>query len=164
MPVYLFTFHTYRSWSPAHPRGYVRHHEYQIRPTDPQRAQQYDDLATQPAVYLKPAQQRWLIAAAKEACIRRAYRLHAIAVTASHIHLLISWRQPVGWNPVDDTLKRILGYQLTRQSGTNGHRWFSRGYSRKHIRDRDHFDRLLRCYLPNHRRQHGLVWCETHTS
>lgn len=161
MPVYLLTFDVYRSWSPGNPRGYVRHGEARIRNCDPRVAADYEARARQQPVRFDHAQQVWLLAVAQEACQLGDYRLHAIAATVTHVYLLISWRLHTGWKTVGDQLKRVLGYRLSKQAGSTGQRWFSRGYSRKQVRDRSHLARLLQCYLPGHRRQHGCVWCET---
>jgi hypothetical protein len=47
MAVYHFTLHAYRSWSPAHPRGYTQRGKgYQ--PSDPAKAEEYDGRAKFP--------------------------------------------------------------------------------------------------------------------
>jgi len=162
MPVYLFTFHAYRSWTPADPRGYVRHGEEKIRPTNQQMAKWYDRDAKQEPVVWSATDQGILIAAAREMSQHKAYRLHAIVANPSHVHVLASWGgQETQWSHVAHTFKRILGMKLSKAHATTGRRWFSRGGSRKRVRDREHFDHLVSSYLPKHRLQGAQCWFET---
>ena len=57
MPVYLFTFHAYRSWMPDRPQGYVRH-EAGLLPPDPQAARRYARQAKHVEVQFNE-RQRW---------------------------------------------------------------------------------------------------------
>ncbi len=54
-------------------------------------------------------------------------------------------------------MKQVLGYLLAKESGIEGRKWFSRGANRKHVPNRDHFEHLMRTYLPNYR---GIKWSD----
>jgi REP element-mobilizing transposase RayT len=157
VPIYLFTFHAYRSWRPDHPRGYVRRNEG-VLPRDPDMAGRYDRHAKFPQVRFTSDLQRVLVDGAQDICSRRAWRLHFVATDPTHVHLLISWLdRALGWKDVHDTLKRLLGMLLAKHTGERGRKWFVRKGSRRRVRDREHFEYLMGCYLPSHR---GFVWSE----
>lgn len=84
--------------------------------------------------------------------------MRAVAVTTTHIHLLISWSDQTDEKYVCTTLKRLLGLCLSKDVGTTGNRWFSRGRDAKRISDRKHLDHLVNTYLPNHETQGGVFW------
>jgi hypothetical protein len=131
MPVYLFTFHAYRSWNPDHPRGYVRRDEG-VLPRDPEMAGRDDRHARHPPVRFDREIQRILVEEAQDICNRRDWRLHQIATGVSHVHVLVSWQEEaLSWKDVHDTFKRV--------------------------RDREHFEYLMTEYLPSHR---GQAWSE----
>lgn len=159
MPVYLLTYHAYRSWSPADPRGYVRRVEKRVRPTNAALAHCYDRRARQEPVRFGRRMQRTIIDVVREACERRDWRLHGNAVTLTHVHVLLSWRRGA-WKPTSDTLKRLIGFGLGTRVGPRGQRWLSRGESRKRVRDRANLTHLLTSYLPKHEREGGMVWRE----
>lgn len=161
MPVYLLTLHAYRSWSPADRRGYVRHGEMRIRPSDPAMAAKYDARATEEPTRFEREVQPIVIEAARDACMRRGWRLHGVAVTATHVHALVSWREGATWKQAADTLKRVIGFKLAKAVGPEGKRWFSRGHSRKRVTDVQHVSHLLTSYLPKHKGEGGSVWCES---
>jgi REP element-mobilizing transposase RayT len=156
MPVYLFTFHAYRSWSPAHCRGYVRRGEG-ILPSDPRMADIYDRQATDPPVLFTPEIQRILIQTAHEVCSSRQWRLHAAGTEPTHIHLLVSWKTFIPWNNVTMRLKNVMSLFLGRRLKMPKRKWFVRGESRKRVTDRKHFDHLMNVYLAKHR---GTFWRE----
>jgi hypothetical protein len=84
MVVYHFTLHAYRSWSPAHPRGYAQHGKgYQ--PTDRDKAEEYDGRAKFPKVVFDHEIQEILILGAYDICQRRGWRLHAVGTDPSHV-------------------------------------------------------------------------------
>ncbi len=157
MPVYLFTFHAYRSWGPDHPRGYVRRNEG-ILPPDQEMAQHYDRDATHPPVIFDEAMQNHLIEQSREICNRRNFRLHYAATETTHIHVLVSWNETeIQWKTVHDTLKRLLGLSLAKQTAISGRQWFARKGSRKRVSDDEHFEHLMTHYLPGHS---GSCWSE----
>ena len=96
MPVYHFTLHAYRSWSPNHRRGYTeRGKGYQ--PPNQERADQYDNNARQPKVTFDRLIQEVMILGAHDICRRRRWRLHAVGTEASHVHIVLSWRTFIPW-------------------------------------------------------------------
>ena len=153
MPVYLFTFHAYRTWNADDPRGYVRKHA-DVRPSDPQLAQHYERAATQPTAHFTDQVQRALLRFIHDACARRDWQLYGVAAEPTHVHLLIGWfDETISFDHVRHRLKNLASGWLNRRFETR--RWFSRGSSRKRVLQQTHFDHLLTNYLPKHR---GLVW------
>jgi REP element-mobilizing transposase RayT len=148
MPVYLFTFHAYRSWMPDRPQGYVRPGQG-VLPQDPKMSQHYARRAKHDEVRFD-ATQRWrLVDEAGEVCARQGWEIYEATATRSHTHLLVGWRTDAKWKDVSNRLKRRLGYALSMLANRPGP-WFSRGSSRKRVRDREHFEHLLQTYLPKH--------------
>ncbi len=156
MTAYLFTLHAYRSWNADDPRGYVQKGRGVLMP-DIAQARIYDSLAKQAPVLFMPVHQQILLGIVWDACRRRNWRLHFVACEPSHIHLLVSWHEFDPWQRVRGKLKNLMARELGRQLALPGYRWFSDEGSRKRVRDRRHFDHLMRQYLPRHR---GLVWRE----
>jgi len=158
MPVYHLTFHAYRSWRPDHPKGYVKRNRG-ILPPDAQMAQWYDEAATQTPVRFEHEHQQILLNGVLDIAGRRGWRVHAIAIEQTHVHILVSWSDDtdVDWKHVQDTFKQLLGMMLSRHFEQKGRKWFSRKGSRKRVRDREHLEYLITTYLPSHR---GLFWSE----
>jgi REP element-mobilizing transposase RayT len=154
MAVYHFTLHAYRSWTPAHPRGYVRRGKG-ILPTDKKMADAYARAAKQPPVVFTKQIQKILIDTARAECAAKNWRLHCAATDSTHVHLLVSWKTFIPWNNVIHRLKNILSYRLGRELATPGRQWFVRGESRRRVRNRDHLQYLIQKYLPSHG---GLTW------
>ena len=84
-------------------------------------------------------------------------RLHAGTSEPSHLHSLVSWREEKGWLAARNGLKGSLSRRLTKESEGGNHFRLSEGASRKHVKDRKHFDYLMGTYLPKHR---GVAWYE----
>ncbi len=101
-----------------------------------------------------------LIAGAADVCRRRCWRLHASGTDPTHGHFLISWNEFTPWSDVSDKLKNLLSLFLGRLANETGRRWFSAQQSRKRVRTRQHFDYLMKEYLPD---QRGLSWGEGET-
>ena len=156
MPVYHFTFHAYRSWSPSHPRGYTKRGEGYLPPDD-KMAQHYDDCARFPRVWFSDAIQEVLVLGCIDVCRRRGWRLHAVGTDLTHLHFVVSWREFVAWQYVRQKMKNVLSLLLGRLTGTTGRPWFVRDGSRKRVKNRAHLDYLMDTYLPDHR---GLYWRE----
>jgi len=156
MPVYLFTFHAYRSWNADNPRGFVQEGRGIQAPNAPL-ARYYDEHAEQPPVLFEAPDQQALIWIAFDACARRDWRLHFVATEPTHFHILISWRSTQVWQEVRNRLKNLASLILGKKHQEPGRKWFSRKGSRKRVRDRRHFDWLVEHYLPKHR---GLKWRE----
>jgi hypothetical protein len=153
MAVYLFTFHAYRSWNADRQQGYVRKDHEGILPRDPDMAAQYDRNAAQPPVIFDDHMQQVLVWIIHDACAR----LHYIVANPSHVHALVSWSEFQQWKSVSDKLKNLASLYLGRKCHAPGRRWFVHEGSRKRVRDRKHFDHLVKVYLPKHQ---GLHWQE----
>jgi REP element-mobilizing transposase RayT len=155
MPVFLITIHAYRSWNADHPRGYVRHGKG-ILPPNAEQAKAYDKRAADLPALFGDADQAAIASIAADACIRRDWRLHAIALEPSHVHILMSWKDDTRSDSVCGKLKNLISRELNLGLATK-RKWLSRGASRKRVNDRGHFDHLVLNYLPKHG---GLFWKE----
>ncbi len=156
MPVYLFTYHAYRSWMPDRKAGFVQTGRG-IQPPSAKLAEHYAELATHPPFEFAGDIQRKLIETALEVCERRDWRVHGAATESTHLHVIVSWRTRDLWKAVRGKIKNLLSLMLSRRSGQIGRPWFSEEASRKRVRDRRHFDYLMNVYLPRHS---GLKWFE----
>ena len=156
MPVYLFTFHAYRSWSADNPRGFVQRGA-RLQAPNPRLAEYYAQRADQAPVLFEPFHQEVLIWIVCDACKRRGWRAHFVATEPTHIHILVSWRSARPWREVGQRIKTLASLMLGRKIGRSGQKWFSRGGSRKRVRTRKHFNHLVDKYLPGHG---GLQWRE----
>ncbi len=156
MPAYLFTFHSYRSWNADHPRGFVQVGRG-IQPPNAALAQSYDRQAKQKPVLFGRRQQLVIVWIAWDACNKRGWRLHAVAFEPTHTHILVSWQSTDTWQVVRGKIKNLISWALSKACGCDGRRWLVRGASRKRVRDRDHFDYLVRTYLSRHC---GVFWKE----
>jgi len=148
MPVYLFTYHTYRSWMPDRPKGYVRR-DQGILPPSAAMARRYVQRARHSAIRFDVPQRWHLIDTAGGVCMDKQWEICEATATPSHTHVLVGWRGAETWNYISDRLKRRLGSALSKLVNRPGP-WFSRGRSRKRVRDRAHFEHLMKVYLPRH--------------
>jgi len=149
MPVYHFTLHAYRSWSPDHPRGYTRRGRGYQKP-DPEQARRYDERAKQdPAKFVREVQ-ILLIRIAYDFCARRKFRLNGVGNEEGHVHYAMSWRGYCHWHEVMRRLKNVLSTELNKHFDTPGRRWFVRGGSRKRVLNLPHLKRLVAKYFPDH--------------
>jgi REP element-mobilizing transposase RayT len=156
MPVYLFTFHAYRSWMPDRRRGYVRRKKG-VLPPDEEMAEEYRERATDKATVLTAEIQRALLEELQKACGFQRLRLHGGSTEPSHIHAVRSWNDDRTTMRVRSDIKRSLSMRLTQLSAEDHHLYLSGGASQKRVRDREHLDHLLKTYLPKHR---GVAWYE----
>jgi hypothetical protein len=156
MPAYLFTFHSYRSWNADHRRGFVQV-DRGIQPPNAALARFYDQSAKQSPALFDANQQRVIVWIAWDSCNNRTWRLHAAAFEPTHAHILVSWQSSDTWQVVRGKLKNLIGWALSKELGHDGRRWMVRGASRKRVRDRNHFDYLMKTYLPRHG---GIFWKE----
>ena len=157
MPVYLFTYHAYRSWMPDHPGGFVQQGRG-VQSPSAALANVYRQAATFPPVDFDDELQRLLIDHSIDICRRRRWRLHAVATEPTHLHILVSWTGSRRWQEVRGKLRNLLSLGLTRRFKQKGRPWFSTGASRKQVRTRAHFEHLMNKYLPNHG---GARWFES---
>ena len=156
MPCYLLTIHTYRSWMPDNPRGFVQE-DKGIQPPSPELANAYHDAASDEPFVMDDLTQRFVIDVVRDIGGRRDWRIHAVACEPSHIHILVSWETGMRWGPVRAKFKNIIALELSKRHGRKGRHWLSDGGSRKRVKDRRHFDYLVTTYLPKHR---GQQWYE----
>ncbi len=156
MAVYHFTVHAYRSWRPDHPRGNVHHTDGPL-PPDSLMANDHDALAKFGRVPFDDVIRPMLLREAHDICRNRGCRLHAAGTDPMHVHLLVSWRRFTLCSDVLNKLKNVLSYQLGRQVGPIGRRWFVRGGSMRRVSSRSHFDHLIGTYIPSHL---GVCWRE----
>jgi REP element-mobilizing transposase RayT len=158
MPVYLFTYHTYRSWTPDNPRGFVQE-DRGVQPPNEALACYYSQAAKFPSFLSDRATERLLIEICLDACQRRNWELHAAATEPTHIHVLVSWKTNLRWQDVRGKLRNLMSLELSKHFDQKGRPWLSTGASRKRVRDRRHFDHLMQVYLLKHG---GLKWFENH--
>jgi hypothetical protein len=165
MPVYLFTFHGYRTWMPDHGRGYTRRNEGYC-PPDEAMARRYEEHANEnEKTVFDAALQRILIEEAQVAACPQRFRLHGAGSDPTHIHYLVSWCDSRHWQRMRTGLKtsltkrlNVLNEQRAKQGDCDvAPLQLSRGGSRKRVRNRDHYHYLMVRYLPDHR---GAGWYE----
>ena len=156
MPVYLFTYHAYRTWNADDPRGFVPWHEEQ-KPPDAELARSYDRQAKQPPVTFDAAKQEALLWIVHDCCDRRQWRLHYAATDPTHVHVLVSWKEETLWKDVSTRIKNLASRALGQIAKEKGRRWFVRRSSRKQVKEEQHLDYLMTTYLPKHR---GKCWRE----
>ena len=156
MPVYLFTFHAYRSWMPDRGRGYVRRDEG-ILPRDEEMVAEYRERATNDPTTLTREIQRALLQELQTACHFQQLRLHGGSTEPSHIHAVTIWRDERTTLAVRAGIKKSLSILLTRLSMPDHQLFLSGGASQKRVRDNAHLTHLLEVYLPKHR---GVAWFE----
>ena len=151
MSCYLFTWHTYGSWLPDRPQGYV-HWERGLSPPNAALAACYKEQQKESTLNLSLQQQEFIIDEILIAARHQRIRLHAIACEGSHVHVLASWKDK---RPAK-ALRRSLRHSLTQKLNQLDKRsWFSRGGDLKRVRTQQHFDHLYHRYLPSHS---GMKW------
>ncbi|MHB1156923.1 MAG: transposase [Phycisphaerales bacterium] len=159
MGMYHFTFHAYRSWNADRP--HARRDRRGIQQPNVNLAKHRDAIAVDPPVQFDVVQQTLLKLAAEEVCRNLKWTPHAAAVTPTHVHVLIDLGEAdtkADANAAAVRMKRILGYKLTKATGTKGHRWFSRGGDVKPVDNEGPYAYLLTEYLPDHVNQAGKFW------
>ena len=171
MPVCLLTFHTYRSWPEDHRNGYVQRGRG-LQAPDRERARWRAKHAGDEPFQFSTDDQLLVVEVVLEVAAERAVRLHALATTPTHAHVLMSFRSPActcgasahcrrgcdsraAVEQIAARLKRKCGQQLAKRYGTSGRPYLSRGWDLTPVRDRAHFERLVANYLPGHVAQQG---------
>ena len=153
MPCFLFTWHTYGSWLPDRPQGYV-HWKRGLQKSSVVLAQCYRSEQRQPEAHLTSGLQKCLIEELAEASTPVKFRLHFVATDKFHVHALVSWKD----SRYPKQLRRSLRRSMTiRLNDHERRKWFSRGGNTKRLKRQDHFDYLINAYLASHR---GWKWCE----
>ncbi|MEM9915352.1 MAG: hypothetical protein AAF911_10345 [Planctomycetota bacterium] len=177
MPVYLFTYHTYRSWMPDHPRGYTKR-KRGVLPSDPVMARRYAGRAKFERVLWDEADREVALRAVARVCEhpdREDWRLHEAVAVFNHLHVVVSWEgkdaaSSLGEEArVADTAARGASKVLHRAITVDvrdsrgweaGRAVLSRGGDRKRVRDKRHLKYLVEVYLPRHKRYGGVLWSE----
>jgi hypothetical protein len=163
MPVFHFVLRAYGTWHPDHLSGWNQHGDPYRRRADIPLGRYRRKTQRWESVEFASEMRRPLLDMAREVCRRRVWRCHTAAVTATHIHIVTSWRDAplivdqVTESFVQDTLKRLLGLTAAKLSGIKGRRWFSDGGKPKRVRDLAHLHWLITEYLPQ---QGGIFWSE----
>ena len=154
MPCYLFTYHAYGSWMADRPGGFV-HRGQGLLPPDHKLAAHYRHNVAQDYLPFDANVQRLIVEECVVASEKQSFRLHHVATDPSHAHVLISWPDDRPWQPLRNGVKSSFTRRLNRD--VRRRKWFSKGASRKQVRNRFHFDYLIAKYLPSHR---GWKWEE----
>lgn len=168
MPVYMITLHAYRSWTEDNVKGYYQRGEHGVKPPNPDLANRRSRLANNPPRRFAEQQKQFIIDQLPDIAARRDIRLHAASCTATHVHLVVSWLgqetiiqdilAPLAQaNTIAAKIKNLLATLLSKQDGTTGNRWFSRGCDCTPVKDREHLNYLLTTYLPKHLQEGGVV-------
>lgn len=154
MPCFLFTYHSHGSWLPDREQGYVHWKKGLLLP-DPELAELYRDNMSSDEVNFDHTKQKLLLVEVATASEYQQFRFHAAATEITHVHVLVSWndvRRPI---KLRDSIKQSLTRRMNREYEKR--KWLVKGASRSHVRDQEHFDYLMRVYLPKHR---GWKWEE----
>ena len=94
MPVLLVTLHAYRSWTEDHANGYIQHGKGIKRP-QARLARWRGGQADQPSNRFEREHHPLLHALAIDVCREEDVTLHAASVTPTHVHLLVSFGEPI---------------------------------------------------------------------
>jgi hypothetical protein len=154
MPCYLFTYHAHASWMPDNPRGYVIRGKG-IQPSNKGVAEKYRSNLKQRPKRFDAQSQKVLLAETVAACTHQNLRCHFVATESTHLHVLVSWTTDRTWEVVRAKLRESLSRRLNRE--IERRLWFSKSPSRKRVKDRQHFNYLMKVYLPKHS---GWKWAE----
>jgi len=157
--VYLITFHSYCSWLPDHPRGYVRRKKG-ILPADPKMSTNYRHRAKHERVRFTSEDCDFLLDLAINECSQssRQWQLHMGVAVFNHVHLLVSWAAITPIDRVQAVLHRALNVGMRdRHHAANGRPFLSRGGSVKRVADHAHYNHLVHTYLPSHRKYGGVL-------
>lgn len=114
MPCYLFTYHTYGSWYPDRPQGYVRRGQG-ILPSDFVAAEEYRNRAKYDTVIIKGEHQQAIISQLIEGVEHINCRLHAVATDNTHFHVLVSWKGQRTWQQNWASLKKSITIRLKEE-------------------------------------------------
>lgn len=155
MPVYLFTYHAYRSWMPDHPRGYTKRGVGQFLP-DPEMARKYEQRAGQDVTIFDNDIQSRIVSHVRTIPSFIPIQLYAITTEPTHIHVLCGWQADRTWESVRESIKTSITKFLKSLDHTPPLK-LSRGASRRHVQKQEHFDFHMFEYLPKHS---GVSWFE----
>ena len=156
MPVYLFTYHAYLSWMPDHPRGYTKRGVGPMLP-DEAMGRNYERKAACAPTVLDIVVQTAIVEHVRRIPDFIPIRFYAITTEPSHIHVLCGWDDDRSFESVRNSVKTSISRRLAELSAGGEPLRLSRGASRSHVDEQDHFDHLMFEYLPKHS---GASWFE----
>ena len=147
MPCCLFTYHAYGSWLPDRSQGYVRRGQG-ILPQDMHKHRLYAKAMAEKTVTFYSEHQRRAIECLIKSQTPQRFDLHYLATDPTHIHALLAWRDERNIVAMRGLIKGSISRGLN--AAMERRTWLSEGGSRKQVRNREHFDYLMRVYLPKH--------------
>jgi hypothetical protein len=153
MPCYLFTWHAYGTWMPDRPQGYVKKGKG-ILPPDAEEAERYRSRQKEAAARFDDAVQQLIIEELVITADKRRFRLHGVATDSTHDHVLLSWPDERTYEQLNRGVRESITRRLNQH---HCRRWLVHKGSRKRVEDRQHFDYLMKKYLPKHT---GWKWRE----
>lgn len=154
MPVYLFTYHSYRSWMPNRKRGFVQRGRG-LQPANPRLHAAYEEAAKHTAFRFNHEIQRLVIETTLDVCQRREWICYAAGSDPSHVHVLVGWCTSAPFEEVRGKIRNIISLNISKHLQTTGRPWLADGSSRKRVQERQHFNYLITKYLPDHP---GWTW------
>lgn len=156
MPVFHFTYHSYRSWMPGRDEGFTQKRRGKQLRNDCL-AIAYEVAAKWPPFVFDDSIQRFLCETTIDICRRRNWRPHGLATESTHLHAVVSWRDETRWEVVRGRIRNILSLELSKRFDQKGRPWLAEESSRRQVKDEEHFVYLMREYLPGHS---GWKWFE----
>jgi REP element-mobilizing transposase RayT len=147
MPCFLFTYHAHGTWLPDRPEGFV-HWRDGLQPTNERLAKSYRAKMTVAEAEFDESLQLLLINELQTAAGFQRFRVHAIATEPTHVHALISWADERSPQILGDGIKESLSRRLTKERAKR--KWLAKGGSERRVKDQEHFDYLVKVYLPSH--------------
>ena len=150
MPCFLFTYHAHGTWLPDRAEGYV-HWREGLLPTDEKLADAYRrkmKVAGTCEAAFDESVQLLLIEELQSAAKFQRLRLHGVATETTHLHAVISWADEREPESLTKELKKSLSLRLNRAVAKR--KWLAKGGNERRVKDQEHFDYLMRVYLPSH--------------
>ena len=145
------TQHTYGTWFPDRPQGFVRHGRGLQRP-DPELAGRYRRLMRGEPTWLEAAHQRALIESVIQSCEIYGWTPRSIATDASHFHACVETPAVLDPDRVRVKLRRSATYALNAAFGRRTW-WTAKGHGKRLTAERSGY--LVTSYHPRHS---GWVW------
>ena len=153
MPCFHFTWHAYGSWLPDHAEGSF-HWSRGWQPPDKALATCYREKQQETVAHFSATSQHGLISTLVDIAQLLEFRLHFVATETTHIHVLASWPDERPGKRLRRSIRRSLTDWLNR---IQRRKWFSRGGGCWQVTSEEHFENLIRIYLPSHT---GRKWSE----
>lgn len=161
---YHITLNTYGTWLPGDPRGFrTRHHrehvegDYKSPPpkgTYEKRYKQSKHLLLKPSRKLTRRERKTILHAFVSRLQSKEAVVAALAVGATHVHMIIKYK-PIDIRSVVGDAKKHAWHVLYRQ-GISGRLWAKRSRAER-IRNRQHQLNAVR-YVLRHQKDGAAVW------